>query len=58
MVYNWELEKARKQDNNTLKSWIFLAVECGQPIPGCMSVESLRMVLRERGELGQGYHGT
>ena len=58
MVYDWELEKAREQDNNTLKNWIFLAVTCGQPIPGCMSVESLRTVLRERGEPGQGYHGT
>lgn len=58
MVYDWELEKARKQDSNTLKNWIWEAVSSGQPIPGCMSVESLRTVLRERGESGQGYHGT
>lgn len=58
MVYNWELEKARKQDSNTLKNWIWEAVSSGQPIPGCMSVESLRTVLRERGESGEGYHET
>lgn len=58
MVYNWELEKARKEDNNTLKNWIWMAVSAGQPVPGCMSVESLRAVLRERGEDGKGYHNT
>lgn len=58
MVYEWELKKAREKTTNWLKNTIWLAVESGQPIPGCMSVESLRMVLRERGEDGKGYHNT
>lgn len=58
MVYGWELEKARKQSTNTLKNWIWAAVSAGQPIPGCMSVDSLRAVLIERGEDSRGYHNT
>lgn len=54
----WMIEKARQQDNNTLKNWIWLAVSAGQPIPGCLTVESLREVLIERGEDGKGYHNT
>ena len=57
-VYSWELDKARQEDTNTLRNWIWMAVSCGQPIPGCMSVESLRCVLRERGEDGTGCHNT
>lgn len=58
MVYEWELEEARKQSTTCLKNWIWAAVSTGQPIPGCMSVESLRTVLIERGEDGKGYHNT
>lgn len=54
----WMIEKARKEDNNCLKNWIWLAVSTGQPIPGNLTVESLRYVLRERGENGNGYHHT
>ena len=54
----WELDKARKHDNKTLKNWIWEAVSSGQPIPGCMSVDALRAVLIERGEDGKGYHNT
>jgi len=57
-IYTWEIERARKEDNNTLKNWIWLYVGCGQPITGCLSVESLRYVLIERGEDGKGYHNT
>lgn len=53
----WELEKAREESSNTLKNWIWMA-SYGQPIPGCMSVDSLRAVLIERGESGKGYHNT
>ena len=55
---NWELEKARKQNSETLKDWIWAAVSAGQPIPGCLSVDALRMVLIERGEDGKGNHNT
>lgn len=58
MIQQWEIEKAREQDSNTLKNMIWAAVTCGQPVPGCMSVESLRFVLLERGESGKGYHNT
>lgn len=39
-------------------NWIWLAVNTGQPIPGCITVEAIRCVLRERGEDGSGYHNT
>lgn len=58
MVYRWEFEKARKESTTTLKDWIWLAVANGQPIPGYLSVESLRKVLVERGEDGKGFHNT
>ena len=54
----WMIEKARQESTNTLKNWIWGAVSHGQPIPGCLSVDSLRYVLRERGEDGRGYHNT
>ena len=57
-VYKWELEEARKKSTSWLKNWIWLAVNCGQAIPGCLSVESLRVVLKERGEDGYGFHDT
>lgn len=58
MIAGWMVERARKEDTNTLRNWIWAAVDCGQPVPGCMSIESLRYVLRERGEDGSGYHDT
>lgn len=58
MVEKWEIEKAREEDSCTLKNWIWAAVSCSQPIPGCLSVEALRVVLTERGEDGRGYHNT
>ena len=56
-AYDWELEEARKKSTDWLKNWIWLA-STGQPIPGCLSAESLREVLIERGEDGRGYHNT
>lgn len=56
-VYEWELEKARKEGNVRLKNWIWMAAS-GQPIPGNISVEACRMVLRERGDDDRGYHNT
>lgn len=58
MIQTWMIEKARLESTNTLKNWIWSAVNLGQPIPGCLSIESLRYVLRERGENGRGYHDT
>ena len=57
-MMDWMIEKARKESTNTLKNWIWSAVSQDQPIPGCLSVESLRHVLIERGEDGKGYHNT
>ena len=54
----WEVEKARRETSETLKNWIWAAVSAGQPVPGCLSIESLRHVLIERGETGKGYHNT
>lgn len=58
MIEQWMVEKASKEDSSTLKDWIWLSVSCNQPVPGNVSVESLRFVLRERGEAGCGYHNT
>lgn len=58
MVYAWELKIARTWTTSELKDWIWMSVANGQPIPGCLSVESLREVLRERGEDDRGYHNT
>lgn len=58
MFHDWEIEKARKESNETLKNWIWAAITTGQPVPGCLSVDSLRAVLIERGEDGRGFHNT
>ena len=58
MFHDWEIEKARKESNETLKNWIWAAITTGQPVPGCLSVDSLRAVLIERGEHGRGFHNT
>lgn len=58
MVQQWELEKAREWDTNTIKNRIWAEVDCGQPVPGCVSVDALRCVLLERGEEPVGYHNT
>ena len=56
-VYDWEIAKARKEGSDRLKNWIWMA-STGQPLPGCISVEACRYVLRERGESGVGHHNT
>lgn len=58
MFYEWELRIAREWSTSTIKDRIWSAVANGQPVPGCLSVESLREVLRERGEDDRGYHNT
>ena len=54
----WMIEKARRFSNDELKNWIWSEVSGGSPVPMCLSVEALRIVLRERGESESGYHNT
>lgn len=56
VVYQWELDITRKWSIEELKNRIWMNVECGQPISGCVSVESLRVELLRRGEEPVGYH--
>lgn len=58
MVYQWELEKVRDWTVNDLKNRIWMAIDCGQPALGCVSVEAMRMELMRRGEETVGYHNT
>lgn len=58
MVYGWELEKVKDWTVREIKNRIYLAVDCGQPIPGCVSIEALRAELIRRGEEPIGYHHT
>lgn len=58
MAYQWELEKIKDWTVNDLKNRIWMAVDCGQPVPGCVSVEAMRMELTRRGEEPVGYHNT
>lgn len=58
MIERWEMEKIKDWSTNTIKNYIWMAVNCGQPIPGCVSVEALRMELERRGEEPKGYHNT
>lgn len=58
MVYGWELDKIKDWTTEEIKNRIWMAVECDQPIPGCVSVAALRMELRRRGEEPVGYHNT
>lgn len=57
-VYEWELEKINSWSTNEIKNRIWLAVGTGQPIPGCVSVNALRMELKRRGEELTGHHNT
>lgn len=58
MVYQWELEKVKDWSVSQLKNRIWAEVDCGQPAPGCVSVETMRMELRRKGEEPVGYHNT
>lgn len=57
-MYQWEMEKIKDWSTNEIKNHIWAAVECDQPIPGCVSIEALRAELVRRGEDPQGYHNT
>ncbi len=58
MVYSWELEKIEGWTTEEIKNRIWLAVNCGHPIPEEVSVDALRLELRRRGENPDGYHNT
>lgn len=58
MVYQWELEKIKNWTTNEIKNSIWAAIDGGQPIPGCVSVQALRMELVRRDEDPVGYHNT
>ena len=55
-VYQWELDYIKKWSLNDIRNHIWMAKECGQPIPGCVSEEALRIELIIRGETPNGYH--
>lgn len=58
MVYEWELNKINDWTTEEIKNRIWAAADGGQPIPGCVSVEALRVELIRRGEEPIGYHNT
>ncbi len=58
MAHAWELEIIKDWTTDEIKNRIWVAIECGQPIPGCVSVEALRKELINRGEEPVGYHNT
>jgi len=58
MAYAWEMEKAREWTTEQIKNRIWGEVCCGQPVPGCVSVEALRLELVRRGEEPAGCHNT
>lgn len=58
MVCEWELSIIKNWTIDQIKNRIWIAVSCGQPIPGCVSVEALRQELINRSEEPVGYHDT
>lgn len=58
MVEGWEMDMIKTWSTDTIRNWIWLAMECGQPVPGYVSVEALRMELYLRGEEPKGYHNA
>lgn len=58
MVHDWELQKVKDWTTAQIKNCIWSAVDRGQPVPGCVSVEALRVELVRRGEEPVGYHNT
>ena len=58
MVYSWELKKVKDWTTNKIRNCIWACVSNGQPVPGDVSVEALRMELKRRGEEPIGYHNT
>jgi len=55
-VYQWELDITKDWTINEIRNRIWMATQCNQSIPSCISVEALRMELILRGEEPIGYH--
>lgn len=58
MDSEWVMNVTANWTISDIKNCIWLAVQCGQPIKGCVSVEDLRAELLRRGEEPIGYHNT
>ncbi len=58
MIHEWEFEHIKDWTVNEIKNHIWAAVDCGQPVPGYVSVEALRAELVRRGEEPVGHHNT
>ena len=58
MIHNWELDIVKDWTIEEIKNRIWMSVDSGQPIPGCVTVEALRQELINRGEKPIGYHNT
>lgn len=58
MIHTWELEKIRDWTVDQIRNRIWMAVDCGQSVPGSVSVDALRTELIHRGEAPIGYHNT
>lgn len=56
-IGQWEMEKIAKWTTSEIKNRIWSAAN-GQPIPGSVSVEALRLELIRRGEEPRGYHNS
>ena len=57
-ITKWEMEKVKLWTTNEIKNRIWAFASQGQPIPGSVSVEALRLELIRRGEDPKGYHNT
>ena len=56
MVHLWELDVVKNWTLDEIRNQIWMAEELGQPIPGCVSVEALRVELLRRNEEPCGFH--
>ena len=55
-VYLWELDVVKNWTLDEIRNRIWIAKELGQSIPGCVSVEALRVELLRRNEEPCGFH--
>lgn len=58
MVQSWEMDVVKSWTSDEIKNKIWREVACGQPVPGSVSVEALRLELLNRGEEPKGFHNT